>query len=72
MPFVTIRIVRQAIAADPEGKKQAVAGKVAAALAEVTGLPPADVWVVFEEVEARDWYLGGASVQSLRFDKPDG
>lgn len=69
MPFVTVRIVRQAIAADPEGKKQAVASRIAAALAEVTGLPQGDVWTVFEEVEARDWYLGANSVQALRFDK---
>lgn len=68
MPFVTIRVVRQAIAADPEGKKKAVAERVAAALADATGLPPAEVWIVFEEVEARDWYLGGDSVQALRFD----
>ena len=68
MPFVTIRIVRQAIAADPAGKKQAVADRVAAALAEATGLPPSEVWIVFEEVDARDWYLGSDSVQALRFD----
>ncbi|MGB3337459.1 MAG: 4-oxalocrotonate tautomerase family protein [Devosia sp.] len=69
MPFVTIRIVRQAIAADPEGKKQAVASRVAEALAEITGLPATDVWTVFEEVEATDWYLGQDSVQSLRFSR---
>jgi len=69
MPLVTVRIVRQAIAADPEGKKQAVASRIAAALAEVTGLPQSDVWTVFEEVEARDWYLGENSVQDLRVGK---
>ena len=67
MPMVTIRIVRQAIAADPEGKKAEVARRVAAALADVTGLPATDVWIVFDEVEARDWYLGPDSVHALRF-----
>lgn len=67
MPFVNIRLVRQAIAADPAGKKQAIAEKVAAAVAEATGLPAREVWIVFEEVEAADWYLGPDSVHSLRF-----
>lgn len=70
MPFVNIRLVRQAIAPDAEAKKRRVAAKVAAALAEETGLPPSEVWIVFEEVEARDWYLGQSSVQQLRFDRP--
>lgn len=68
MPMVTIRIVRQAIGADPEAKKAEVAARVAAALADVTGLPPSDVWIVFEEVEARDWFLGPDSVHTLRFE----
>ncbi len=69
MPFVNIQIVRQAIAADPEGKKNAIAENVAAAIANATGLPKSDIWIVFEEVEARNWYLGSESVQTLRFDK---
>jgi 4-oxalocrotonate tautomerase len=66
MPFVNIRIVREAIASDPESKKAAIAEKVASAISEAAGLPKSDVWVVFEEVAARDWYLGSASVESLR------
>jgi 4-oxalocrotonate tautomerase len=69
MPFVNIRIVRQAIAADPVGKKAAISQKVAAVIAEETGLPQSDVWTVFEEVEAENWFLGQNSVQKLRFDK---
>lgn len=69
MPFVNIRIVKQAIAADPDGKKYAIAEKVAASIAEATGLPKSDVWIVFEEVEARDWFLGTESVYKMRFEK---
>ena len=67
MPFVNVRIVKQAIAADPEGKKSRIATGIAEAVAKATGLPPAEVWVVFEEVEARDWFLGTENVKFLRF-----
>ena len=69
MPFVNIRIVREAIAADPEGNKAAIAEKVTSAIAEQTGLPTGDVWVVFEEVAARDWFLGPTNVETLRKSK---
>ena len=66
MPFVNIRIVREVIAGDPEGKKAAIAGKVAAAISEVAGVGRDDVWVVFEEVAARDWYVGATNVETRR------
>lgn len=68
MPFVSIRIVKQAIAADPAGKKAAISEKVTAAIAEATGLPQRDVWLVFDEVDAENWYLGENSVHKLRFE----
>ena len=66
MPFVNIRIVKEVIAADPAGKKAAIAKKVSAAIAEATGLGPDMVWVVFEEVAAKDWYVGATSVEEQR------
>jgi 4-oxalocrotonate tautomerase len=66
MPFVNIRLVREVIASDPEGKKAAIAGKVSAAITEATGLGPDDVWVVFEEVADRDWYVGPTNVETRR------
>src|SRR5271166_6583013 len=66
MPFVNIRIVREAIASDPEGKKATIADKVTSVISEAAGAPRSDVWVVFEEVAARDWYLGAQNVESLR------
>lgn len=66
MPFVNIRIVKEVIASDPEGKKAAIAAKVTEAIREATGLTDSDVWVVFEEVLARDWYQGPKSVETLR------
>jgi 4-oxalocrotonate tautomerase len=66
MPLVNIRIVREVIATDPERKKAAIADKVANAISEVAGVGKDDIWVVFEEVAARDWYVGTTSVESRR------
>lgn len=69
MPFVNIRIVKEAIAADPAGKKNAISKQIASVIAAETGLPKEDVWIVFEEVNARDWYLGEIDVETRRFKK---
>ena len=66
MPMVNIQIVREAIAADPEAKKASIAQKVVAAISEATGLPKAAIWVVFEEVAAKDWYVGDESAAEWR------
>lgn len=69
MPFVTIRIVKEVIAADPAGKKAAISKQVTAAIVEATGLGKEDVWIVFDEVNARDWYLGEVDVETRRSNK---
>ena len=66
MPFVNIHIVKEAIAADPAGKKGRIAKAVKDAIRAETGLGESDVWVVFEEVLARDWYVGETSVETMR------
>jgi 4-oxalocrotonate tautomerase len=66
MPFVNIRIVKEVLADDPQGRKAEISRRVADALSEVTGLPKDAVWVVFEEVAARDWYVGTTSVEEMR------
>ncbi len=66
MPFVNIRIVEEVIANDAEAKKSSIAAKVATAIAEVAGVNKDDVWVVFEGVPARDWYVGSTSVETRR------
>jgi 4-oxalocrotonate tautomerase len=69
MPFVNIRIVKEAIAADPAGKKAQISKAVTEAITSATGLGKNDVWVVFEEVAARDWYVGDSDVETLKFKK---
>ena len=69
MPFVHIRIVKEVLAADPTGKKAAISKSVATAISEATGLPENEVSVVFDEINARDWYVGYTSVEDLRFKR---
>ncbi|WP_119270547.1 tautomerase family protein [Taklimakanibacter deserti] len=66
MPFVNIRIVKEAIAADPAGKKAQISKAVTEAIIAATGLTKNQVWVVFEEVAARDWYVGDTDVETIR------
>lgn len=66
MPFVNIRLVREVIADDPEGKKAKIAAGVVKTVNEVTGIGADDIWVVFEEVAAKDWYVGQKSVATRR------
>jgi 4-oxalocrotonate tautomerase len=70
MPFVNIRIVKEVLAADPDGRKAEIGRRVVAAVSEVAGVPEDVVWVVFEEVDAQDWYVGRRSVQEMRAQKP--
>lgn len=66
MPFINIRIVKEVIADDPAGKKAGIAADVTAAIHKATGVAENDIWVVFEEVPAADWYVGPTSVEQKR------
>jgi 4-oxalocrotonate tautomerase len=55
MPFVNIRIVKEVIAA---------------VIAAAAGVSEDLVWIVFDEIDAKDWFLGKNSVKKLRFDGP--
>ena len=66
MPFVNIRLVKEVIADDPKGKKARIAKGVVDTITATTGLGADDVWVVFEEVNARDWHVGLTDVETRR------
>ncbi|HEV7307164.1 tautomerase family protein [Ensifer sp.] len=72
MPFVRITIVREVLADDPSAKKASIATKVATAIAEATGLPEREISVVFDEVDARNWYVGYTDVETLRAQSQQG
>ena len=58
MPFVSIRILK----GHPQARKDEISKRVTAAISELAELPKEAVWVVFEDVEAEDWYVGATSV----------
>lgn len=66
MPYVNIRLVKEVIEDDPEGKKQEITRRVASAISETTGLPEDAIWVLFDEVSEKDWFVGSNRVKELR------
>jgi 4-oxalocrotonate tautomerase len=62
MPFVNIRILE----GHSQARKDEITRRVTAAISEVAELPKEAIWVVFEDVKATDWYVGGQTVQKLK------
>jgi 4-oxalocrotonate tautomerase len=67
MPFINVRLAKELIADDPEGKKAAIGKRITEAVTGVTGVKSEEVWIVMEEVPARDWFVGGRDVESMKF-----
>jgi 4-oxalocrotonate tautomerase len=66
MPFVNIRMV----AGRSQERKDEISTRVVDALSDVLQLPREDIWVVFEDVPAEDWYVGSERVSELRKKGP--
>jgi 4-oxalocrotonate tautomerase len=47
-------------------QKDEIAKRVNDALSDVLQLPKEDIWVVFEDITAKDWYVGSTTVAELR------
>ena len=62
MPFVQIQILK----GHSRARKDKIAERVVDAVSEVAELPKDAVWVVFEEVDAEHWYVGGRSVHAIK------
>jgi 4-oxalocrotonate tautomerase len=69
MPFINVQLARELIADDPAAKKLALGRKITEAVASVTGVKSEEVWIVIDEVPARDWFVGGKDVESIKFRK---
>lgn len=55
MPFVNIQILK----GHSEERKREIAHRVTAVISDVADLPMEAIWVVFEDVDKADWYVGG-------------
>jgi 4-oxalocrotonate tautomerase len=62
MPFVNIRILE----GHPQARKDEISRRVTEAISEVAELPKEAIWVVFEDVSAEDWFVGGRSVKASK------
>ena len=62
MPFVNIRLV----GGRSQEQKDEISKRVVDAISDVLELPRDDIWVVFEDVPAGDWYVGSTTVAELR------
>ena len=62
MPFVTVRILE----GHSQERKDQMSRRITAAISEVAMLPKEAIWVVFEDVTAEDWYVGGTTVRELK------
>jgi 4-oxalocrotonate tautomerase len=62
VPFVNIRLV----GGRSQGQKDEISKRVVDAISDVLQLPRDDIWVVFEDVAAGDWYVGSTTVAELR------
>ena len=62
MPFVSIRLIENRT----QQQKDEIAKRINEAISDVLQLPKDDIWVVFEDVPAGDWYVGSTTVAELR------
>ena len=66
MPFVNIRLV----GGRSQEQKDEISKRVVDGISDVLQLPRNDIWVVFEDVSAADWYVGSTTVAEIR-KKPE-
>ena len=62
MPFVNVRILQ----GHSQERKDEMSRRITLAISEVAELPKEAIWVVFEDVSADDWYVGGVTVSELK------
>ena len=69
MPFIRISYVRENLGADAEDVKTRISDKVTQVVADAMGVTPGDVWVVFDDIGAAEFYVGPKSVAEMRRNK---
>ena len=54
MPMITVRILE----GQSKATKQRIATGFMRTVTEATGMQPADMWIIFEDIAADQWYVG--------------
>jgi 4-oxalocrotonate tautomerase len=49
-----------------QARKDDIWRRVTEAVSEVAELPKEAIWVVFEDISAEDWFVGGRSVKASK------
>jgi len=66
MPFVNIRVVKGVLGDDAQKKKHDISDRITEMLSSAAGVPRENVWVVFEDIPANEWYVGSKSVEEIQ------
>lgn len=69
MPFVNIRIVEGVLEEGAAEKKAEISRRLTDVISEAAGLSKDDVWVVFEDIPAAEWYVGAKSVEQRKAEE---
>jgi 4-oxalocrotonate tautomerase len=62
MPVVNVRMLK----GRSKAQKDEMSRRITDAISEVGQVPKDAVWLVFEDVEAEDWYTAGVSASDKR------
>jgi 4-oxalocrotonate tautomerase len=62
MPFVNIKIYE----GHAQQRKDEIASRVTDAICDVTKVPREAVWVVIEDIDPPDWYVGGKPGERMK------
>ncbi len=65
MPFVNVRINK----GHSQQRKDRISERITAAISEIAEVPREAIWVVFEDIEKTDWYVGAITVAELQKDR---
>ncbi len=65
MPFVNIRINK----GHSQERKDRISERITTAISEIAEVPKEAIWVVFEDIEKTDWYVGATTVEQLQKDQ---
>ncbi len=65
MPFVNVRINK----GHSQERKDRISERITTAISEIAEVPKEAIWVVFEDIEKTDWYLGATTVEQLQQDQ---